>query len=103
MSTNRGVQDWISEGLEAALGQEQNVDKWQYGKAFPQLKRCLALMYETLRLYGPVIFIPMYTNAAHQRIKSMRTSTRSLPKTYVFLNSIGLHSMPRYWDSDSTS
>lgn len=69
MSTNRGVQDWIGEELDTVFGSEQNVDKWQYEKAFPQLKRCLTLMYETLRLYGPMIIIPRYTNTAHPTVK----------------------------------
>jgi len=101
MSTNRGVQDWIGEELEAVFGQERNVDKWQYEKAFPQLKRCLALMYETLRLYGPVVFIPRYTNAAHPTIKINKKEYLIPPKTHVCLNSMALHSMPRYWGSDS--
>jgi cytochrome P450 len=101
MSTNRGVQDWIGEELDAVFGPEQNVDKWQYEKAFPQLKRCLALMYETLRLYGPVFFIPKYTNAGHPTIKINEREYMIPPKTYVVLNSMALHSMPRHWGSDS--
>jgi cytochrome P450 len=101
MSTNRGVQDWIGEELDAVFGPEQNVDKWQYEKAFPQLKRCLALMYETLRLYGPVVIIPKYTSAAHQTIKINEKEYTIPPKTYVILNLMALHSMPRHWGSDS--
>jgi cytochrome P450 len=101
MSTNRGVQDWIGEELDAVFGSEQNVKKWQYEKAFPQLKRCLALMYETLRLYGPVVFVPKYTNAGHPRVKINEKEYTIPPKTYVFLNLTALHSMPRHWGSDS--
>ena len=101
MSTNRGVQDWIGEELDAVFGPEHNVNKWQYEKAFPQLKRCLALMYETLRLYGPVVVIPKYTNAAHPTLKINEKEYTIPPKTYVLLNSMALHSMPRHWGSDS--
>ena len=56
-----------------------------YEEAFPQLKRCLALMYETLRLYGPVIFIPKYTNAAAQTVVINEKEYTIPPKTYVSL------------------
>lgn len=68
MATKRDMQDWIGEEIEAVFGSEENVAPQHYEKAFPQLKRCLAMMYETLRLYGPVIFIPKYTNTAPQNL-----------------------------------
>jgi cytochrome P450 len=101
MATNRGVQDWIGDEIEAVFGSEEDVKTWQYEKAFPQLKRCLALMYETLRLYGPVIFIPKYTNTAPQTLTIDNKEYTIPPKTYVSINSMALHSMPRYWGSDS--
>ena len=58
-------------------------------------------MYETLRLYGLVIIIPRYTNTAHPTVKINEKEYTIPPKTYVSLNSMALHSMPRYWGSDS--
>ena len=101
MSTDRAVQDWIGEELDAVFAPDENVEEWQYEKAFPQLKRCLALMYETLRLYGPVLFIPKYTNGASQTVVINEKEHTIPPHTYVFINSMATHSMPRYWGSDS--
>jgi cytochrome P450 len=101
MSAHRGVQDWIGEEIDVAFGSEENIQKWQYDEAFPKLKRCLALMYETLRLYGPVTFIPKKTNDAAQTVVINEKEYTIPPKTYVFINLMALHSMPRYWGSDS--
>lgn len=77
------------------------MERWQYEKAFPHLKRYLALMYETLQLYSPVFFIPRYTNNTTQSL-AINGREYTIPvKTYVSVNSIALHTMPRYWGSDS--
>ena len=101
MSTDRTVQDWIGEEIDAVFAPDENVEEWQYEQAFPQLKRCLALMYETLRLYGPVLFIPKYTNDASQTVVINENEYTIPAKTYVFINSMAMHSMPRYWGPDS--
>lgn len=35
-------QDWMAEEIESVVG--TSADAWQYGKAFPRLRRCLAVM-----------------------------------------------------------
>ncbi|KAF2651062.1 cytochrome P450 [Lophiostoma macrostomum CBS 122681] len=45
------IQDWVVEEVDAVLGEDEDV---KYETVFPKLKRVLAVMYETLRLYGPV-------------------------------------------------
>lgn len=37
-------QDWVGEEIETVLGSQENMETWEYEKAFPRLKRCLALM-----------------------------------------------------------
>jgi cytochrome P450 len=101
IATNRTVQDWIGEEIDEVFGSEGDLKTWQYEKAFPQLKRYLALIYETLRLYGPVFFIPKYTNNASQNLTINGQECTIPPKTYVYANSMALHSMPRYWGPDS--
>lgn len=101
MATNKGVQDWVGEEIDEFFGSEDDVKTWDYEKAFPQLKRCLALMYETLRLYGPVVFIPKYTNDSSQDLIVNGKEYTIPSKTYVSINSMALHSMPRYWGPDS--
>lgn len=101
MATSKSVQDWVGEESGEVFGSEDDVKTWEYEKAFPQLKRCLALMYETLRLYGPVVCIPKYTNDSSQDLIVNGKEYTVPSKTYVSINSMALHSMPRYWDSDS--
>ncbi|KAF2195625.1 cytochrome P450 [Zopfia rhizophila CBS 207.26] len=48
-------QEWVVEEIYEVLGKEE----WpEYEKTHPRLKRIMAVMYETLRLYGPVPTIP---------------------------------------------
>ncbi len=44
MATDPGLQTWIREELEYVFGGKEVVEEGDYEKAFPQLKRCLALM-----------------------------------------------------------
>ncbi|PSN61393.1 cytochrome P450 [Corynespora cassiicola Philippines] len=50
------VQEWIIEEIDDVFGKLEG--KAEYEKAFPKLKRVLAVMYETLRLYGQVPKLP---------------------------------------------
>ncbi|KAF2731462.1 cytochrome P450 [Polyplosphaeria fusca] len=54
------IQDWIMEEITTVLGSESHPE---YEKAYPRLKRIQALMYETLRFYGPVPTIPRGVSA----------------------------------------
>lgn len=77
------------------------VEDWDYETAFPCLKRAMAMMLETLRLYGPVFFIPKYTDNASQSL-AIRGKEYVIPlKTYVYIDSIARHTTPEYWVSDS--
>jgi cytochrome P450 len=46
LSAHREVQDWISEEINAVLG-DTSPDEWDYEATFPKLKRCLAVMVAT--------------------------------------------------------
>jgi hypothetical protein len=37
-------QEWLGEEITSILGREESMEKWSYETAFPQLKRCLAVM-----------------------------------------------------------
>jgi len=47
LSAEPEIQDWLREEIRAVLGPSENVEKWEYEKAFPQLKRCLAIMVKS--------------------------------------------------------
>jgi cytochrome P450 len=38
------LQEWIGEEIQSVFAGKDNVESWEYEKAFPKLKRCLALL-----------------------------------------------------------
>merc|ERR1712000_215573 len=53
-------QTWIAEEIDAVYKADKS-GLFYYEETFPKLTRVLALMYETVRLYGPVVLMPRYT------------------------------------------
>ncbi|KIW08316.1 uncharacterized protein PV09_01235 [Verruconis gallopava] len=99
LSVRPDVQDWIAEEINAVFG-DTTVDKWDYEKSFPRLRRCLATMYETLRLFGPVpsmtkqTFSPQSLEIAGEQFQ--------IPENYMLtLNLTSLHYSESHWGSDS--
>jgi cytochrome P450 len=67
---------------------------------FPKLKRCLAVLLETLRLYTPV---PIAKSTGKQA-QLLRVGERNITvpaNTLVIPNHIALHTHPKYWGGDS--
>jgi cytochrome P450 len=59
------------------------------------------LQLETLRLSGPVVFIPRYTAGSFQRLNVQGKEYTIPPNTNVILNCAALHTLPSYWGVDS--
>lgn len=59
------------------------------------------LKFETLRLYGPVIFVPRYTAGSSQRLTIQGKDYLIPPNTDVLVNIAGLNTLPSYWGDDS--
>ncbi|KAF2651590.1 cytochrome P450 [Lophiostoma macrostomum CBS 122681] len=99
LATQPTVQTWIHEELCHVLG-ERSADEWSYTNDFPGLKRCLAVMLETLRLYTPVpIAKSTGKNDAHLRV---RRETYVIPRnTLVIPHHVAVHTHPKYWGGDS--
>ncbi|CAL3964690.1 unnamed protein product [Diplocarpon coronariae] len=90
---------WIREELDVVFGKD-TVSENDYERAFPQLTRCLALMYETLRLYGPVVIIPKLVTS--NITIDLRGKVHQVPpRTAVFVNVTALCTSPEYWGPDS--
>ncbi|KDR75779.1 hypothetical protein GALMADRAFT_248468 [Galerina marginata CBS 339.88] len=72
----------------------------------PSLTYSMAVFYETLRLFPPVVNIPKYS--AEDTVLSVGNAdgekrTVPIPKgTRVAINTPGLHYNPRYWDDPET-
>ncbi|GME39068.1 uncharacterized protein K452DRAFT_130448 [Neofusicoccum parvum] len=80
--------------------QDSDVSTWSY-ESFPKLPRCLAVLYETLRLYNPLLSIVKGT-AVHPADLIVDAATYTvLPHTRVILNLNAVHTHPRYWGHDS--
>jgi hypothetical protein len=46
------VQNWLGEEIDSVFAGKDGVETWEYEKAIPKLKRCLALMVILLSLTG---------------------------------------------------
>ncbi|KAI9844472.1 MAG: hypothetical protein M1837_005554 [Sclerophora amabilis] len=101
LAANPKLQEWLSEEINQVLGDRQYIETWEYEKIFPQLKRCLALMFETLRLYGSVPFIPKSTTSQAQPLTIGKHHYIIPPHTHVICNAAALHTLPHYWGADS--
>ncbi|MCJ1388203.1 hypothetical protein MMC18_001048 [Xylographa bjoerkii] len=96
-------QAWITEEIDTVLGAFPDEGNWVYESAYPKLKRCLAVMYETLRLYGPTPFIPRATppNSPTDPLTVHSTTFPIPPDTYVTINVQALHTNPHTWGPDA--
>jgi hypothetical protein len=116
LATDVELQGWLREEIKSVFGVEENLEKWNYEKAFPQLKRCLAIMvsfglqlciiftsavknakqilqFETLRLYGPVFYIPRYAAQSFQHLNIRGKEYPIPPHPHVHLNTAALHTL----------
>ncbi|KAK4180235.1 putative cytochrome P450 E-class, group I [Triangularia setosa] len=93
------VQDWISEEVRAVLG-DRNTKDLDYEKDFPRLQRCLAVMYETLRLYNPV-GMAKWTDSVTQTMQFGDKTIVIPPNTMVIPSYSSLQTDPRWWGKDS--
>jgi cytochrome P450 len=99
LAANPATQDWIAEEIHHVMGDRQP-DEWLYTDS-PRLKRCLAVMYETLRLYTPV---PTSKFVDGQTAQPLTIGGRTLilpPKTMVVPSYSSLQTDPKYWGDDS--
>ncbi|XXH03924.1 hypothetical protein Hte_010332 [Hypoxylon texense] len=99
LAANPAVQDWLSEELHHVLGDRQ-LDEWKYGSDFPRLKRCLAVLMETVRLYTPVPVAKWTENSAQTLQVGDKTITIP-PETMVIPSYAAVHTHPRYWGPDA--
>ncbi len=54
------MQDWLGEEIASVFPENDKVETWEYEKAFPKLKRCLALM---VSVYVPAVTAPTHDTA----------------------------------------
>lgn len=98
LAANPKVQDWLSEELRHVLG-DRPATEWDYSTDFPRLKRCLAVLYETIRLYQPVA-ITKWTKDKTQSLDIGGKTVVLPPETMMCLAYSSLQSDPRWWGDD---
>ncbi|KAF2653148.1 putative cytochrome P450 monooxygenase [Lophiostoma macrostomum CBS 122681] len=90
------VQEWIAEEVQEVVAGIPG-DEWNYAELYPRLPRCRAVLFETLRLYPPIMALPKWTNDQPQ---SLRVGDREIiipPHTSVQPNIIAVQTHPQYW------
>ncbi|CAI6331411.1 unnamed protein product [Periconia digitata] len=99
-------QEWIQEEIDGVLSRPQNDEEKSlpdYATAFPQLKRCLAVMFETLRLFPPVTTV-MRTTTTNQLITTRNSAANSFTlgaPCAVHVNIMALHTSAAIWGPDA--
>ncbi|KAJ8128844.1 hypothetical protein O1611_g4789 [Lasiodiplodia mahajangana] len=93
------VQNWLSEEIRAVFG-DREPHTWDYRADFPRLKRCLSILFETMRLYTPVPVIKWTANES--RSVTVGGKSYVLPPHSMIAPSYGsVQTDPRFWGSDS--
>lgn len=99
LATAHEVQGWVAEELRHVLGSAPP-EEWNYATGFPRLKRTLALMLETLRLFPPVP-IAKATGMTDSAL-TVRGRTYVIPaNTLLIPNHVAVHTHPKVWGEDS--
>ncbi|KAK3332569.1 cytochrome P450 [Cercophora scortea] len=91
--------DWLHEEIHRVFG-DAPVEKWDYRANFPRLKRCLSVLYETIRIYVPVPTIKWTADKAQPLVFGGRTYV--LPANSMIAPSYGsIQTDPRFWGANS--
>lgn len=90
------VQEWLHEEIVRVVGSTP-IDDWDYD-SFARLKRCQAVFFETLRLYGPITGLPKMTSENTQTLQVGGQILYLPPRTETYLYLLGVHTDARYWD-----
>lgn len=91
------VQTWLAEEI-AAVSSNQAIEEWDYKAMFPLLKRCQAILLETLRLYPPIVSVPKWTETKTQTLEFDKQTLVIPPGVYTGPHLIAIHTHPKYWD-----
>ncbi|KAJ0417946.1 cytochrome P450 monooxygenase [Aspergillus carlsbadensis] len=95
-------QDWAIGEVDSVLASSTDDTKPGFHGVYPECKRLRAILYETLRLYGPVPTIVRQTAAQDQILHYSDDIEVLIPKhTPVNINSMALHTSPESWGEDS--
>ncbi|KAK0634548.1 cytochrome P450 [Bombardia bombarda] len=93
-------QAWMQEEIDQVLGKGDDDDARNYVAVYPKLSRCLAVMFETLRLHAPVPHIGR--SIPHPTSIEVRGKTHQLPgRSILYINETCMQVLPSIWGADS--
>ncbi|KAJ6015100.1 cytochrome P450 [Penicillium herquei] len=95
LSAYPDVQSWVTEELRQITPEEM---QGCYTELFPKLKRCQAILHETLRVFAPVNVLQKKIADQPQSLQIGEKTVIFPPETYVFANIAAAHAYPEYWD-----
>ncbi|KAG8164114.1 hypothetical protein KVR01_006032 [Diaporthe batatas] len=103
MAIHPEIQEWVREEVVAVFSQH---NPQEYDQVFPLLKRVRALMYETLRLYPPIVYLPKLTSSTPTVLSatdgdSQRRDIVIPPNSYVVVNFMHLHCSHELWGKNA--
>ncbi|KAF2188427.1 cytochrome P450 monooxygenase [Zopfia rhizophila CBS 207.26] len=90
------IQDWVAEEVREVM-QGSKPQDWVYNELFPQLKRCRAILLETLRLHPPILALPKWTNEHPQNLRVGDRTIVIPPYSGVSPSVLASHTLPQYW------
>jgi cytochrome P450 len=101
LAANPDVQDWLREELTTVIG-DRKLEDWDYA-LFEDLKRCQAVLYETLRLYAPITGLPKIASKTTEAFHGGGDHVLTIPSgTEVFPMLLGIQTDLRYWNDPYT-
>ncbi|KAI8634022.1 cytochrome P450 [Xylariaceae sp. FL1651] len=98
LAANPLVQDWLQEELQNVFS-NRPPNAWDYETDFPKLKRCNAVLMETVRLYTPVP-VAKWTESRAQVLRVGDKTFTVPPDTMVIPSYAALHTHPKWWGPD---
>ncbi|KAK4038604.1 cytochrome P450-like protein [Parachaetomium inaequale] len=103
LAANPSVQDWLASELRHVLGDRPR-SQWDYHADFPRLRRCLAVLYETLRVKTPVCEVKWTADRAQQldvHVAGRAQPVTLPPRTLIIPSYLYVHKHVRYWGPDA--
>lgn len=100
LAAHPDVQNWLAEEIavmQATLKGGVSVEASDYRVVFPQLKRCQAVVLETLRLYPPIMSLPKWTKGTPQTINVGEQTLVIPPGVGTYPHLLAVHTHPKYW------
>jgi len=90
------IQEWVAEEVVAVTGGKP-AQEWDYKALYPRLKRCRAVLLETLRIYPSFPIVPKVSSSEVQTLKVGEQTLVIPPNTNISASIITLQSHPAYW------